>query len=146
MVFDDDFAHARVIDVCVDLCCGDVGVAEEFLDDAEVCASGEEVRGEAVSEFVWVDAIESDAFGIFADDLPDGDAFKWASGVGEQESSVVSSVVELFECGIEFIEVGGDGIACRFADGDESLFVAFAIDEDDAECVFVVTGSYCPDF
>jgi hypothetical protein len=36
------------IDVRVDLRCGDAGVAEHFLEAAEVRAASEHVRGEAV--------------------------------------------------------------------------------------------------
>ena len=41
--------EAALVDVGVDLGGGDVGVAEEFLDDAEVGAAAEQVGGEAVA-------------------------------------------------------------------------------------------------
>ena len=47
-----NFAEAVAGDVGVDFGGGDAGVAEEFLDDAEVRAVLEQMRGEAVSEHV----------------------------------------------------------------------------------------------
>ena len=49
-----DTAEARFVHVGVDLGGGDVGMAEHFLDDAEVCAVGEEMGGEAVAHEVGV--------------------------------------------------------------------------------------------
>ena len=43
MVFAVDFGKTFCIDMCVDLCCADVGVAEHFLYCADVGASLEEV-------------------------------------------------------------------------------------------------------
>lgn len=51
------FAEGFVREVGVDLRRRDVGVAEEFLHGAEVGAVHEEVRREAVAEFVRVDAL-----------------------------------------------------------------------------------------
>ena len=66
-----DSMEAFLVDVGVDLGGGDVGVAEEFLDDAEVGAIFEEVSGEAVAQEVWVDAaFESCGAGTGFDDLP----------------------------------------------------------------------------
>ena len=71
----------RAIDVGVDLSCCNVGVAEEFLDDPEVGAAGEEMGGEAVSELVRVDAIEPCERSAFFNDLPDGDSFERTAGL-----------------------------------------------------------------
>ncbi len=58
-----DLLEAVGVDVGVDLGGGDVGVSEEFLDDAEVGAAGEEVGGEGVAEGVGVDGADAGAAG-----------------------------------------------------------------------------------
>lgn len=75
-----DGFEPRLVDAGVDLCGVHILVSEEFLYDSEVCASGEEVCGEGVSEDMGVDVSESCGFGASADDLPDGDAFEWSAG------------------------------------------------------------------
>ena len=47
-----NISEATAGDVGVNLCSGNRGVAEEFLDDAEVRAVFEQVSGETVSEHV----------------------------------------------------------------------------------------------
>ena len=72
MEFFVDGAEAVLVDVGVDLGGGDVGVAEHFLDDAEVGAVVEEVGGEAVTELVGMDFLgEASSGGAFVDDLLD---------------------------------------------------------------------------
>ena len=67
-----DGAEAVLVDVGVDLGGGDVGVAEHFLDDAEVGAVIEEVGGEAVAELVGMDFLgEACGGGALIDDLFD---------------------------------------------------------------------------
>ena len=67
-----DGAEAVLVDVGVDLGGGDIGVAEHFLDDAEVGAVVEEVGGEAVAELVGMDfLVEASGGGAFVDDLLD---------------------------------------------------------------------------
>lgn len=67
-----DGAEAVLVDVGVDLGGGDVGVAEHFLDNAEVGAVIEEVGGKAVAELVGMDFLgEACGGGAFVDDLFD---------------------------------------------------------------------------
>ena len=67
-----DGAEAILVDVGVELGGGDVGVAEHFLDDAEVGAVVEEVGGEAMAELVGMDFLgEASGGGAFVDDLFD---------------------------------------------------------------------------
>lgn len=89
MVFLVDLTESGLVDVGVELGGGDVGVAEEFLNDSEVCAAVEEVGGEGVSEGVRVDVGEAGAGGETSDDLPDGDAFEGSAGLGEEEALFV---------------------------------------------------------
>ncbi len=81
-----DLFEAVGVDVGVDLGGGDVGVAEEFLDDAEVGAAGEEVGGEGVAEGVGVDGADAGAAGEAADELPEDDAGDGPAGAGEEEA------------------------------------------------------------
>ena len=52
-----DFAEVAPRDVGVDLGGGEAGVAEEFLDGAQVGAGLEQVGGEGVAERVGADAM-----------------------------------------------------------------------------------------
>ena len=89
-------------------------MAQEFLDYSDVCAAGEEVGCEGVAEDVGVDVPESCCLCAAFDDLPDGDAFEWASGFAEEESSFVSAVGarEDWACVVEVVD---DGLCCGFA-------------------------------
>ena len=71
-----DLAEAVAVDVGVDLRGGDVGMAQEVLDDAEVGAAREQVRGEGVAQEVGVDVLQARGVGVLADDLPDRDALE----------------------------------------------------------------------
>jgi len=46
-----------LVHVCVDLRRGDIGVAEHFLDHAQVATVVEQVRGKAVPERVGLDVL-----------------------------------------------------------------------------------------
>ena len=52
-------AHVGTVDVGVELRGRDVGVAEDLLDDAQVRAAFEHVRGEAVAQRVGVQALDA---------------------------------------------------------------------------------------
>lgn len=68
-----DFAEVLVGDVGVDLGGGDVGVAEETLDGAEVGTVHKEVGGEGVAERVGSDVFgDAGGAGVFFDDALDG--------------------------------------------------------------------------
>ncbi len=75
VIFGEDAFEAFTGDVGVDLCGGDVGVSEHFLYGEEVCAVGEEVCGEGVSElvggnFLLYSSGEGEDFEIFPESLP----------------------------------------------------------------------------
>lgn len=60
-------------DVSVDFGGADIGVAEEFLDDAEVGAIFQKVGGEAVAEHVWSDvALDAAPESLLFDAQPKG--------------------------------------------------------------------------
>ena len=48
-----DLLQALGRDVRIDLRRGEIGVAEEFLDTAEISTGIEHVRGKTVAQFVW---------------------------------------------------------------------------------------------
>ena len=131
-----DLFEAVGVDVGVDLGGGDVGVAEEFLDDAEVGAAGEEVGGEGVAEGVGVDGADAGALGHFSDELPEDDAGDWAAGAGEEDAVMGGFGAGGFdgdELGAECSEVVVKRLKGGGADGDDAFFAAFAEDTDDAE-------------
>ena len=130
--------HAVGVDVGVDLRGGHVGVAEELLDDTEVCAGREQVGGEGVPEGVGVDLPEAGLAGGFDDELPEGDAGEGSAGAREEDAvgagaRVLAAAGGLEEDGTEGLDVGldsgdGDGV-----ERDEAFFAALAQDADDAE-------------
>jgi uncharacterized protein (UPF0210 family) len=74
MEFLVDVAEALAGDVGVDFGGADGGVAEEFLDDAQIGAVLEEVGGEAVPEHVGGEvSFNAGAAGAVFDALPEGD-------------------------------------------------------------------------
>ena len=74
MKFLMDFPQAVAGDVGVDFGGADGGVAEEFLDDAQVSAVLEEVGGEAVPEHVGGEvAFNAGVAGAVFDAFPEGD-------------------------------------------------------------------------
>jgi hypothetical protein len=71
--------------VGVDLGRADAGVAEEFLDDAEVGAAGEQMGGEGVAEEMGIDAgIKPGGLGGFFHDPPEVGGGEAAAVVAEE--------------------------------------------------------------
>lgn len=67
-----DCFQAFLVDVSVDLGRGDIGMAEEFLNDPQICAVFEEVSREGMAEQVRVDVlIDAGLFGPFFHNLAD---------------------------------------------------------------------------
>ena len=115
-----DFFEAAFFDVGVDLGRGDVGVAKEFLDDAEVGAAGEEVRGEAVAHEMGVDVgFESRAGGVLFDELPDALGGELASADGEEN---FGPAPRRDEVGALTGDVAAEGFEGGNADGNEAGF------------------------
>src|SRR5205823_13990192 len=64
--------QALLIDVGINLGRGDVGMAEHFLDDAQIGAITEQVRGKTVSQEMRVNVrCQAGFFGVFLHTLPD---------------------------------------------------------------------------
>ena len=61
-----------LIDMCVNLGCGNVGVAEHFLNDAQISAVAEQMRSEAMPEQVGINIFFQTGMPcLFFYDLPD---------------------------------------------------------------------------
>ena len=87
-----DLLHAGGGDVGVDLGAAEVGVAEAFLDAAEVGSVVEEVGGEAVAEFVGAD-FEADGAvpEVFLEEVIDGAHGEAAAELAEEEGGLVDA-------------------------------------------------------
>ena len=86
MMFPMHFAQALASDVRVNFRGADAGVAEEFLNHAEVRAVFEEVRGEAVTHHVRRDvAVEARAPHAVRDALPHGDVRECGAASREED-------------------------------------------------------------
>jgi hypothetical protein len=91
-------------------------VAEEFLDDAEVGAEGEEVAGEGVAEHVGVDvALDAGFRGGLAEDAVDAFAGEGPAAMGDEDLRDGAGLEEL---GADLLEVALDLVLGRDADGD----------------------------
>jgi len=118
-----DGFEAFLIDVGVDLSGGDIGVAEEFLDDSEVGAVFEKVGGEGVAQEVRVDVlVDAGTFGAFFDDLADSVRRKLASTDGEED---LRGGFGFYQGGALAGEVSVEGVFGAPSDGDEAGFVSF---------------------
>lgn len=119
-----------LVEVGVDLGGGDVGVAEEFLDDAEVGPAFEEVGGEGVAEEVRIDFVgEAGARGAVFDDLAHAVGGEGAAANGEED--VGGGFARFDEFGALVVEISLDGVEGAQADGDEAGFVALSGDAED---------------
>ncbi len=108
-------------DVGVDLCGGDVGMAQKELQTAQVGAAGEHVAREGVPQDVGADTFGVDA-GVERDLFEDdGEAL---AGDGLAAAACEEPKVGLGAGG----KHGGDGVARGVREGDEAFLAAFAFD------------------
>ena len=95
MEFVVDFLQMGVGDVGVDLGGGDVGVAEERLNGAEVSAVHEKVSGEAVAKGVGADVLgDAGEAGVFFDDAFDGAGGEPTVVAGSVDGILVTAVIK----------------------------------------------------
>ena len=80
----------------IDLGGRDVGVAEEFLNDAEISAAHEKMGREGVAEHVGMDLAHVGSLCPMLDDLPHTDAFERPSGAGEEELALIAAIARAF--------------------------------------------------
>ena len=113
------------VDVGVDFRGEDRFVAEHFLDDAQIGAVLDEVRGEGVAEGVRGDFLaDAREQRLLFDEIENGHPAQRAA-VFVQEGDVVEG---RFGGRGACVEVVLEGVGCHFPEGDEPLFVAFADD------------------
>ena len=122
--FFDHGLETAFFDVGVDLRRRDVGVAEEFLNDAEVGPAAEEVGGEAVAHEVRINIrFDAGACCVLFDELAD-------AGGGELFAPDREKNFGAGFFGDEFrpfaLEVGSNGFAGGLAEGDEAGFFALS--------------------
>ena len=129
----DGVAQVAAVDVRVDLRGADVGMAQEFLDHAEVRAARHQVRGERMAQEVRVHAADPRGKRILAHQLPDGHALERAAGVGEEQAVAVAAVVEAHEVRAQLRHVALHRVDGGLADRHDALLVALADHVDDAE-------------
>lgn len=138
-----DLAEAAAGDVGVDLGGGEAGVAEEFLDGAEVGAVFQQVGGEGVAEGVGADVVlGAGSEDVAVDDAADAAGGERAAAVVEVEAAGVFFVGALFgeEVGAGFGKIRFDGLLGGAAEEDDALAVAFAADEELGGAAGLVDG------
>lgn len=117
-----DLFHTGGGDVGVDLGGGEVGVAEELLDAAEVGSVVEEVGGEAVAQFVGTDLeLDAGTAQVFLEQVVDGAGGDAAAEFAEKEGALMDSG------GVAVVLDGAEG---GRADGAEAVLAAFAGDAE----------------
>ena len=82
-----DFFEAFPVDMGVDLGGGDVGVSQEFLDDAEIGPAFKEVGGKGVAEGMRGDfsGVQSALKGVFFNHSPGIDAVHGPAPGGQKQ-------------------------------------------------------------
>jgi hypothetical protein len=117
-------------DVGIDFGGGDGGVAEEFLDDAEISAVLEQVRGEAVSEHMRSDVtFDAGHAGAFLDAQPKRHRGERSSALGEEN---IPGRMEAHELGAGRFKVELERLDGFASDRHSAFFVAFAENGDEA--------------
>ena len=82
-----------LIDVCVDLRRRNIGVAQHLLDYAQIRPVPEQVRGETVSEKVWVNVlVQSRALCVFLHNLPDARRRQFRAALGEKDFAATAAL------------------------------------------------------
>lgn len=67
-----DFLEILSIDVCINLCRRDIGVAQHFLDSPQVCTAFQQVSGKRMAEGVWMHVfLDSGTLRVATNDIPD---------------------------------------------------------------------------
>ena len=137
------FFEALGGDVGVDLGRNEVGVAEKFLDAAEVGAGVEHMGGVAVAEFVGCEVrIEAGGGEMALKAELDEARIHGVGLVRVREENGHGGRGRLFEGA----PVGFNGLERGCADGDEAFFLSFAADADDLLVPVDVLGLEAAEF
>ena len=126
-----DGFKAVLIDMRVDLGGGDIGMAEQFLNDPQVGTVAEKVGGKAVSKQMGIDIdLDSRVLGGVFNDLPDAHRGEFFSTNRKED---FAPRARFDESGAFLFEISANGGAGFLADGDEASFLTFADDSNDPE-------------
>ena len=71
--------QAGPINVRIDLGCGNIGMAKQFLHDSKISAPSEHMSCKAVPEHVWVHILKTCPHCKAANNLPHSDPLKWTA-------------------------------------------------------------------
>ena len=83
MKFLVNVAQALAGNMGIDFCCANGGMAEQFLNDAQVGAVFEQMCGKAMPKHVWSDiALDPGAANALLDAQPERDRCEWGSAPG----------------------------------------------------------------
>lgn len=125
-----DVAEAVAGDVGIDFGCADVGVAKEFLNDAQVGAVFEEVSGEAVAQHMRGDiAGDASASNTFFDVEPQCHRRERRAALSEKDGPRRAFRHKFGTPGFKVALKGCNGFA---SEGHNAFLVALADDEDEA--------------
>ena len=123
-----DRVESLLIDVGIDLRGGDIGMAEQFLNDAQVSATAEQVGSEAVTQEVRVQADrQSGGRGPVFDDLPRALGGQTATVNADKE---MTSGFRSDETRSSLCEIVAQRRAGGPADRNDPCFITFAGDPD----------------
>lgn len=124
-----DGFESVLIDMGVDLGRGNIGMAEHFLDDAQIGAIAEEMGSETVSQEMWINIfLQARMPRMFFHDLPDAGSGQFATA-GRQKN--LAAAAALHQRGALGREICGQCFARLAAHRDEARFVAFAGNTND---------------
>ena len=124
-----DSLESVLIDVGVDLGRGNIGMAEHFLDDAQIGAIAEEMRSETVPQEMWINIfLQPGMPRMFFHDLPDAGSGQFAAACRQENLAAAAALHERRALGRE---ICGQCFARLAAHRDEAHFVAFAGDAND---------------
>ncbi len=116
-----DFAQTITGDVGVNFGGADVGMAEEFLDDAEVGTVLQKVGGEAVAQHVGSDvAFDASMFHPMFDPQPECDRCERCAALGQEKGGGRFGGDKFWPTRIEVMLNGGDGFPAQW---HNALFV-----------------------
>lgn len=142
MKFFVDALQSVLIDMGVDLGCGDIGMAEHHLHRAQVGAMAEEVGGKRMADHVRRDFLRyTDSKGGFPDYLPKSQAGHAGAAPGDEK--IVAALVFKDERPGRF-QVIVNFFPSLVAKGNQSFFIAFA-EHPDKPGVQVACGKWQTD-
>lgn len=93
-----------------------------------------------------MDVVHAGTFRQPSDDLPDGDSLQWASGIAQKKSSVISSILETSEFGIEILDIAFNGLTRRYTYRHKPFTISLSMDKHDSKSLLVFMETNGSDF